>query len=161
MVNTPPTGSRLKADDETISEIVADIRVPTEGNAALKHQNAIKPVSLCSLAITKIVLNVVALRLLYYGSNWWSWWENPLVRKLCPRKVGGFQQCISIRYIAVLGIWLPSWGPFCLPLWACFHPLYRGTWYLTGLWVPNQYCRPSFHPLYRGTWYLTCWLLAL
>ena len=25
-------------------------------------------------------------------------------RKLCPRKVGGFQQCISIRYIAVLGI---------------------------------------------------------
>ena len=70
MVNTPPTGNRLKADDETISEIVADIRVPTEGNAALKHQNAIKPVSLCSLAITKIVLNVVVLRLLYYGSNW-------------------------------------------------------------------------------------------
>lgn len=69
MVNTPPTGTRLNADDET-REIVADTRVPTEGNAALKHQNAIKPVSLCSLAITKIVLNVVVLILLYYGSNW-------------------------------------------------------------------------------------------
>ena len=36
-----------------------------------------------------------------------------------------------------------------------FHPLYRGTWYLTlspALWVS---CGASFHPLYRGTWYLT------
>ena len=37
-----------------------------------------------------------------------------------------------------------------------FHPLYRGTWYLT---LTLAWKRASgwegFHPLYRGTWYLT------
>ena len=66
-----------------------------------------------------------------------------------------------------------------MPLWACFHPLYRGTWYLTYNRVvvdidiakfPSAISRylvsdlkailllslsKSFHPLYRGTWYLT------
>ena len=37
-----------------------------------------------------------------------------------------------------------------------FHPLYRGTWYLTTTTTVRT-ASPSggFHPLYRGTWYLT------
>ena len=37
----------------------------------------------------------------------------------------------------------------------CFHPLYRGTWYLTVLCVLLSRATTRFHPLYRGTWYLT------
>ena len=42
-----------------------------------------------------------------------------------------------------------------------FHPLYRGTWYLTqsGKRTKNR-PESSFHPLYRGTWYLTAALKA-
>ena len=37
-----------------------------------------------------------------------------------------------------------------------FHPLYRGTWYLTDIsWLDESYSSDCFHPLYRGTWYLT------
>ena len=37
-----------------------------------------------------------------------------------------------------------------------FHPLYRGTWYLTNRYaLLKDKADNGFHPLYRGTWYLT------
>ena len=40
-----PKGNRLYPDDETIGDIITDIKAPTEGgNAALKHYKALKHV---------------------------------------------------------------------------------------------------------------------
>lgn len=73
-VKTPPKGNRLNPGDETIREIITDIRAPTEGgNAALKHYKALKHVSLCPMAITKITRSVLVLISLHYDPDWRSW----------------------------------------------------------------------------------------
>ena len=63
------------------------------------------------------------------------------------------RQLICSRYIAVLGfqprlLLQPS-------AWLqCFHPLYRGTWFLTKHASASCTSQSRFHPLYRGTWFL-------
>ena len=90
---------------------------------------------------------------------------------------------VLIRYIAVLGFQQGEGGVAHRYRNSRFHPLYRGTWYLTTNYgMAALYCTfPSaisrylvsdrkgedtsnistgFHPLYRGTWYLTTLRLA-
>ena len=65
------------------------------------------------------------------------------------------RQLICSRYIAVLGFQLSSGARKGSPRHG-FHPLYRGTWYLTMQQRRTNIVRSMcFHPLYRGTWYLT------
>jgi len=72
-VKTPPRGNRLNPDDETIRDIIADIRTPAEGgNATLKHYKALKHVILCPTAIKKIAQSVVVLISLHYDTDWRS-----------------------------------------------------------------------------------------
>lgn len=71
-----PKGNRLNPDDETIGDIITDIKAPTEGgNAALKHYKALKHVILCPTAITKITRRAAVLISLLYGPEWRSWRE--------------------------------------------------------------------------------------
>ena len=62
---------------------------------------------------------------------------------------------VSIRYIAVLGfqLWITVSGRTS---GYGFHPLYRGTWFPTGVGRRFYTHRVQrFHPLYRGTWFPT------
>jgi hypothetical protein len=70
-VKTPPKGKRLNLDDETIMDVIADIRAPAEGSSAgLKHCKMLKHVSLCLTAITKLARSVMVLISLHCNPDW-------------------------------------------------------------------------------------------
>ena len=69
-MKTPPKRIQLNPDDETIRDIITDIRTSAEGgNATLRHYKARKHVILCSTAITKIAQSVVVLISLHYDTD--------------------------------------------------------------------------------------------